>query len=126
MPAGEILAIAKDWPQRLRHRTLGRTAAEQILVDPVGLQRAVQPPRPPRIAMAVAQERAIDEWRDLRHGCHLRCQRKAAQTLCARTLADNGEVHIQADRGESRAAGGREAAPACDSQKRVDEYPVRS
>src|SRR5262245_18598193 len=66
-PTGEVLAIPKDRSQRLRDRPDGGVAANPILVDATGFERTVQPLRPPRIVVAVTQERVIFECRDLRH-----------------------------------------------------------
>jgi hypothetical protein len=65
--AGEILAITKDRPQRLRHRPHRRVAADHVLVEAVAFQRLVQPPRPRGVAMAVAQERAVADRSRIGH-----------------------------------------------------------
>ena len=67
VPAGEVLAITEDRSQRLRYRPDGGVPTNPILVDAEGFEPAVQPLRPPRIVMAVAQERAVLERRDLGH-----------------------------------------------------------
>src|SRR5262249_59604267 len=58
---GEILAVAKDRPQRLRHWADGSVAADEVLVDVKGFERAMQPPAPCRVVMAVAQEGAVSD-----------------------------------------------------------------
>jgi hypothetical protein len=63
----KVLAIPEDWPQCLRHRADWRFAADQVVVDAGGLKRVMQPLAPHLVAVAVAQERAILELRDVSH-----------------------------------------------------------
>ena len=67
MAGGKILAVAKNRPQRLRHRPRGRLPPHQILVDAVAFELAMQPLAPRRVAVAVAQERAVLDRDGLDH-----------------------------------------------------------
>src|SRR5262249_5851408 len=67
VPGREILAIAEDRTQRLRYGARRRRAPRQVLVDTVTFERRMHPLRPPRVAMAVAQERPVFERAGLGH-----------------------------------------------------------
>jgi len=71
VPARKILTVAKDRPQCLRDRSEGGLRSDQVLVEAIGLERAMQPFRPLFIGVAVAQERAIFPFRDFIHGRRL-------------------------------------------------------
>src|SRR5258708_15632530 len=68
MAGGKILAVAENRPQRLRHRPGRRLPSNQILVDAVTFERGMQPLAPRRVAVAVAQERAVFDRSSLDRG----------------------------------------------------------
>ena len=74
VPGGEVLAVAKNRPQRRRHGTLRSRASGQILVDAEVFQSAMQAPRPSCVGMGVGQERAIFERNRLSHGRDSECK----------------------------------------------------
>src|SRR6185369_11334056 len=67
MAGGEVVAVAEDGPQCLWDYSGCCRAANQLPVDAEGLQPAVQPLRPARVAVAVGEERAVLEWDRRRH-----------------------------------------------------------
>src|SRR5579862_7130067 len=67
MPGRKILTISKDRPERLWNRTIHGHPADEILVDPVSFKRPVQPLRPGRVAVAIAEKGAVSESGYLGH-----------------------------------------------------------
>jgi hypothetical protein len=67
MPGREILPVAKDRTQCLRHRPDQRLAPGEVPVDAIAFECCVQPLAPRLIAVAVAQEGTISERDRLAH-----------------------------------------------------------
>jgi hypothetical protein len=84
--AGKILAVTKDRPQRARHRTERRRAADEVLVDAEGFEPRMQPSRPANVAVAVAQKRTVFDRGNVRHARP--CKRNPSRDSDAAMLAE--------------------------------------
>jgi hypothetical protein len=71
MTSGKIFAIAEDRPQRRGNRADWRFSSDQVLVNAIAFERAVQPFCPLVIAVAVAKERLIFQASWLCHALDL-------------------------------------------------------
>jgi hypothetical protein len=99
MPGGEVVAVAEDGPQGLRHGAGRRLAAGQILVDAEAFQPAMQPFGVRGVRVAIGDKGAVAISDGFSHGCldpMLWTVHRSFAQLSARQvrLATNGSVTV--------------------------------
>jgi hypothetical protein len=67
MSGREVVTVAEDRPERRWYRAGRGFAPNEVLVGVIAFKRAMQPLTPRLVAVAVAHEGAVCEWRTIWH-----------------------------------------------------------